>query len=95
VEQVKPFFLQVYQEKLDEEMTSILSKFRADENSNQALEIYLAFSKDPSAFKNSKAIKKMTNFHEELIARENAEINDPLNGKRFAMRNILNSFGVG
>lgn len=37
----------------------------------------------------------MANFHEELIARENAEINDPLNGKRFAMRNILNSFGVG
>ena len=37
----------------------------------------------------------MTNFHEELIARENAEINDPLNGKRFAMRKIMNSFGVG
>ena len=95
VEQVKPFFLQVYREKLNEEMESILDRFRADEFSNEALELYLTFSKDPSSFKNSKILDKIANFHEELLARENTEVNDPLNSKRFAMRNILNSFGMG
>lgn len=37
----------------------------------------------------------MQGFNEELVARENTEAHDPLNGKRFAMRNILSQFGVG
>lgn len=95
VEKVKPFFLQIYQEKLKEEMEFVIDSFRGQENSNDVLEFYLTYKQDPSAWKNSKAMKKMENFHEELISRQNHEILDPLNSKRFAMRNVLNSFGMG
>lgn len=69
VEKVKPFFLQIYQEKLKEEMEFVIDSFRGQENSNDVLEFYLTYKQDPSAWKNSKAMKKMENFHEELISR--------------------------
>jgi hypothetical protein len=55
----------------------------------------LAYSSDPKAFKNSKAIPKLQQFHEEKISRENAEINFPLEGDRYAHRHILSLLGVG
>lgn len=43
VEFVKPFFLQIYQEKLNEESNKILDRFNSHENSNMVLEHYLAY----------------------------------------------------
>ena len=55
----------------------------------------MAYSSDPKAFKNSKSIPKLLQFHEEKIARENAEINFPLESDRYAHRQILDLLGVG
>jgi hypothetical protein len=95
IEFVKPFFLRVYQEKLNEESSKLLDRFYIYENSNDTLEHYLAYSSDPKAFKNSKSIPKLQQFHEEKIARENAEINFPLESERYTHRHILNLLGVG
>jgi hypothetical protein len=55
----------------------------------------LAYSSDPAAFKNSKSLPKLQQFHEERIARDNAETNFPLEGDRYAHRQILDLLGVG
>jgi hypothetical protein len=95
VEFVKPFFLRIYQEKLNEESSKILGRFNLNENSTETLEHYLAYTSDPGAFKNSVAISKLFQFNEEKIARDNAEINFPLDSERYAHRHILDLLGVG
>lgn len=65
---VKPFFLNVYQEKVNEEMKILLQAFNCHETSEETLEHYLAYSSNPEAFKNSKAIAKIKNFNEERMA---------------------------
>ena len=83
---VKPFFLAVYDKKLQEEAARVIEGFSAHENSGEVLEHYLFNLRHPGKLEESEALRKLVNYHEarEKVAFE--ERLDPTKSTSFAFR---------
>jgi len=93
---VKPFFLAVYDEKLQHEASRVLQGgFSAHENAGAVLERYLLNLAHPGKLQRSETLRKLARYHDE---RERIDLEERLSPERsrdFAYRELLSVLGVG